>query len=169
MSVSFPFHVTLALLLLVLATFTDWLDGKIARERGLITDFGKLMDPLADKILTASAFILLVSSGAFPAWIAIVMVAREFLITGLRILASSKGIVLPAEKLGKHKTAWQMIAILYFLLIGAVGEWLHWSDASRDVAWHQVGGVLISVAVILTVYSGIAYLLKHRDLWTNSL
>ena len=169
MSVKFPFHLTTAFFLFVVATLTDYLDGIIARKRGLITDFGKLMDPLADKVLTASAFILLVPLGAFPAWVAIVMISREFLITGLRTLASSKGIVLPAERLGKHKTAWQMVAILYFLLIGAIGEWVLWSDSTRDWAWHGLGGVLTGVAVVLTVYSGIAYLRKNRALFAGAL
>ncbi len=113
LSVRFPFNHTLALAIFLIATATDYLDGEIARKHNLITDFGKLMDPLADKILTAAAFICLIPYGALPAWVVIVIIAREFLITGLRLLAGAKGVVLPAEKLGKHKTGWQMATIIF--------------------------------------------------------
>jgi len=155
-----PARFTIALVVFLAATVTDYLDGVIARRRGLITDFGKLADPLADKILTASAFISLCAIGRFPAWAVIVIVSREFLITGLRSLAASKGIVVPADKLGKHKTAWQMITIIYFLLLLAVGEW----DSSPGPAWEIGAHGLIAVTVILTVYSGAAYLAKNRAL-----
>src|SRR6187402_651113 len=113
---------TTGLAFFVAASITDYFDGAIARKRNLVTDFGKLMDPVADKVLVAAAFILLVSEQAIPAWAAIVIISREFLITGLRLLASSKGVVLPAEKLGKHKTAWQMVTVIYFLLLLALWE-----------------------------------------------
>jgi CDP-diacylglycerol---glycerol-3-phosphate 3-phosphatidyltransferase len=156
---------TLGLALFALAALTDFLDGAIARRFGLVTDFGKLMDPLADKILTASAFICLIQPGAIPAWAVIVIIAREFLITGLRLLAGAKGAVLPAERLGKHKTAWQMATIFFFLTLLALGEWpgLLPEDmvrAARDV----LGPLLIGVTVALTVYSGGAYLWKNRSL-----
>lgn len=160
--VTVPGRFSAAFLVFLVASLTDYLDGVIARRRGLITDFGKLMDPLADKILTASAFISLCAIGDFPAWAVIVIISREFLITGLRSLAASKGVVMPAERLGKHKTAWQMITIIYFLLLLAVGEWS--SAAWIGVAW-QLGQIgLVPVTVILTVYSGIAYLWKNRSL-----
>ena len=118
-----PFSNTLALLLFSVASFTDFLDGRIARSRGLITNFGKLMDPLADKILTCSAFVAFVESthlhpGAsvkVAAWMVIIIVARELAITGLRLLAASKNIVLAAERYGKHKTISQIVAILISL------------------------------------------------------
>ena len=160
--VEFPGRFSVALLVFLAATLSDYLDGTIARNRGLITDFGKLMDPLADKILTASAFISLCAIGKFPAWAVIVIISREFLITGLRSLAASKGIVIPADRLGKHKTAWQMIAIIYFLLLLAVGEWTS-ADWTR-IAWKFGQPGLIAITVILTVYSGIAYLWKNRGL-----
>lgn len=153
---------TVALAVFLVATASDYLDGVIARRRGLITDFGKLMDPLADKILTASAFISLCAIGWFPAWAVIVIISREFLITGLRSLAASKGIVVPADKLGKHKTAWQMITIIYFLLLLAIGEWTSgaWAAPARDLGTYG----LVSLTVLLTVYSGAAYLAKNRSL-----
>jgi len=155
---------TLALVVFVLATITDYLDGQIARRCGLITDFGKLMDPLADKILVASAFVLLVAEDAMPAWAVIIIIGREFLITGLRTLASAKGVVLPAEKIGKHKTAWQMGTAIYFLLLLALGEWVQVDTVWYRVAWQAVGPALIFGTTALTLYSGIAYLWRHRDL-----
>jgi len=159
---NFPGGFSLALLVFLAATVTDYLDGVIARKRGLITDFGRLMDPLADKILTASAFISLCAIGKFPAWAVIVIISREFLITGLRSLAASKGIVVPADRLGKHKTAWQMITIIYFLLLLSIGEWSHAAWTSLAWTFGQTG--LVAITVALTVYSGIAYLWKNRAL-----
>ncbi len=165
LTVEIPFGRTAAFLIFVVATLTDYLDGVIARRLGLITDFGKLMDPLADKVLTASAFICLIPFGALPAWAVIVIIAREFLITGLRLLAGAKGVVLPAERLGKHKTAWQMITILFYLVLLAAGDWpTLFSEPLQQVGWTVVGPILIGITVILTVYSGVAYLWKSRRL-----
>ncbi len=161
-SVEFPGRFSTAAVLFLLAVVTDYLDGVIARTRGLLTDFGRLMDPLADKILTASVFICLSGLGALPEWAVILIIGREFLITGLRSLAASKGIVLPAEKLGKHKTAWQMVTISYFLLLLAAGEWV--SVPGQAVAWAVGTDGLVTITVILTVYSGLAYLAKNRNL-----
>ncbi|MEI6034096.1 MAG: CDP-diacylglycerol--glycerol-3-phosphate 3-phosphatidyltransferase [Verrucomicrobiae bacterium] len=161
-SVEVPGRFAVALGVFLAAAATDYLDGVLARRRRLITDFGKLMDPLADKILTASAFIGLCAIGRFPAWAVIVIISREFLITGLRSLAASKGIVVAADKLGKHKTAWQMIAIIYFLLLLAIGEWV--SGPWAAVAWDVGTYGLVPLTVILTVYSGAAYLAKNRAL-----
>lgn len=106
---------TAALILFIVAGVTDFVDGEVARRYNFITDFGRLMDPLVDKIMIAAAFISLVPLGAIPAWAATIVVARDFLITGLRLLASSKGNVLPAERLGKHKTSWQIVTVIFFL------------------------------------------------------
>lgn len=163
LSFSFRGSYTVALVLFLVASLTDYLDGAIARRLGLITDFGKLLDPLADKILTASAFIFLATDNALPEWAVIIIISREFLITGLRLLASAKGVILPAEKLGKHKTAWQMITIIYFLMLLAASDWLqdvsHWEHA----AW-AYGKALVGITVALTVYSGLAYFYKNRAL-----
>src|SRR6266480_1321648 len=112
----FPYHETLALLLFSAASLTDYFDGMIARRDKLITNFGILMDPLADKILTCSAFIAFVGRGTVPAWMAIIIVGRELAITGLRLLAANKNVVLAAEGYGKHKTISQIVAILALLL-----------------------------------------------------
>jgi CDP-diacylglycerol--glycerol-3-phosphate 3-phosphatidyltransferase len=161
-ALDFPFRFTTAFALFVLAALTDLLDGMIARRWNLITDFGKLMDPLTDKILTASAFICLIEFGAIPAWAVILVISREFLITGLRSLAATKGLVIPADNLGKHKTTWQMITITYFLLLLAIGEieHPHWFST----AWFAGTHILVPITVILSIYSGLAYLFKNREL-----
>lgn len=159
---------TAALVFFIIAAITDWLDGEIARKRNLHSDFGRLMDPLADKVMIAAAFICLIPEKAIPAWSAIVIISREFLITGLRLLAASKGIVLPAERMGKHKTGWQMAAIIYFLLLLSLLEFeragvihgLYWWAH----AWSYGGGTLIGLAVVLTLYSGLGYVWKNRAL-----
>jgi phosphatidylglycerophosphate synthase len=143
-----PVNDTLALIFFGVASLTDYLDGKIARDRGLITNFGALMDPLADKVLTCSAFIALIerhmrtlmtgdmpvvfSIGDHPvyakveAWMVVIIVARELGITGLRLLAASKNVVLAAERYGKHKTISQIAAIIALLVMDAYGEWWPW-------------------------------------------
>jgi CDP-diacylglycerol---glycerol-3-phosphate 3-phosphatidyltransferase len=164
LSAQYPAHFAIALLVFLLASFTDYLDGVIARKWNLITDFGKLMDPLADKVLTASAFICLIPYKALPAWAVIIIISREFLITGLRLLASSKGKILPAEKLGKHKTAWQMITIVFFLALLALRDLGLENSPLIGLLWSYGGPVLVTVTVALTLFSGTAYLWKNRDL-----
>ena len=167
LSLTFPYHDTLALILFLLAAITDFFDGEIARRYSLITDFGKLMDPLVDKIMTAAAFICLVPLKAVPAWVVIIVIIREYLITGLRLLAISKGRVLAADRIGKHKTSWQIATVIFFLALlsfrelrgagslAAAGEW--WQQL-----WVYGGWTVSGVAVGLTVYSGLDYLWRHR-------
>lgn len=171
LSTPLPFAATIALALFSLASISDYLDGEIARRRQLITDFGKLMDPLADKVMMAAAFIMLVPHGAFPAWVPIAMISREFLITGLRSLAAGKGVVLPADNLGKHKTIWQIIMVLYFLLLlslreGQAAGWFSMEHLDR-YAWTYGGPVLIAVALWLTLFSGIGYVRRNWSLITS--
>ena len=167
LSADFRYHGTAALVVFGLASITDYLDGEIARRYGMVTDFGKLMDPLVDKIMTAAAFVCLAPLGAFPAWVAVIVISREFIITALRLLAVSKGQLLAADTWGKHKTAWQILTVVFFLSLisyrelipGAATEGLvgRWSTLWIYGGW-SVGGV----AVILTLYSGLAYLWKYR-------
>ena len=166
-SASFPYHHTLALIIFLLAAITDYIDGEIARRYSMITDFGKLMDPLVDKIMTAAAFVCLVPLKAVPAWVAIIVISREFLITGLRLLAISKGRVLAADRIGKHKTSWQIATIIFFLALLAYQEFVGGRRLVEpgEVAphlWVYGGWVVSGVAVGLTVYSGLDYLWKHR-------
>ena len=157
---------TAALILFLVASVTDYLDGEIARRYGIVTNFGKLMDPLVDKVMMAAAFICLVPIGAIPAWVATVVVARDFLITGLRLLAATDGIVLPAETLGKHKTSWQIATVIYFLALLTAIE-VHTTTAEAtwwQMAWRYGGDALLWITIGLTIYSGLGYLWRHRDL-----
>lgn len=165
-SLDFPFHNTLGLVLFTLAAVTDYFDGEIARRYQLITDFGKLMDPLVDKIMTTGAFVCLVPLRAVPAWVAITVITREFLITGLRQLAISKGRILAADRIGKHKTSWQIATVIFFLLLLSAREFGWGTSGPGRGVWEQLwlyGGWTVSgVAVVLTVYSGVDYLWRHR-------
>jgi len=168
LSVHLPFRFTIALVLFLVAGITDYADGEIARRFNMETDFGRLMDPLVDKIMMAAAFICLVPLGAIPAWAATVIVSREFLITGLRLLAASKGRVLSAEKLGKHKTAWQIITAIFFLLMLSVRELARLTGAPAVILYERIwdwgGASLLLVTVALTLVSGAGYLWKNRAL-----
>jgi len=157
-----------ALLLFIIASATDWLDGYLARKLNQMTNFGKLMDPLADKVLVASALVCLIPSKenhvGIPAWAVIIIITREFLITGLRQLAAGQGVILPADHLGKHKTAWQIITIIFFLTLLAAGDCF--GDESRWLLFlgQRIGPILIAITIFLTSYSGLAYLWKNRNL-----
>lgn len=165
MIAEWPYARTVALILFIVASITDYLDGWVARKYHMQTPFGALMDPLVDKIMTAAAFICLIPLGAIPAWVAVVIISREFVITGLRLLASNQGKVLAAEAIGKHKTGWQIATILFFLLEFSMREWLPTLFQDEKIAqWMRGGEILcLSAAVALTIYSGITYLWRHRD------
>jgi CDP-diacylglycerol---glycerol-3-phosphate 3-phosphatidyltransferase len=171
-----PYHRTIALVLFVLASISDLLDGQIARRRNLITNFGILMDPLADKILVCSAFIAFVGLGWIPAWMVVVVVARELAITGLRLLAASKSVVLAAEGYGKHKTISQIIAIISILVLAGYTEWgpmgcaVFGFTVFGQKPWIQLFTVLsIWVAVVLTFISGWMYLWRNRAIYLADL
>ena len=162
-----PYHETLALVFFCLGGITDWVDGEMARRRKLITNFGILMDPLADKILVCSAFIAFVEGGLIEAWIVVVIVARELAITGLRLLAASKNQVLAAEGLGKHKTISQITTIIAILVLlahpqwGAFGKLFAFEMFGRAwVAWFAI--VSKWLTVLLTIFSGGMYLWRNR-------
>jgi CDP-diacylglycerol---glycerol-3-phosphate 3-phosphatidyltransferase len=174
---SFRFSNTLALIVFSAASFTDFLDGKIARSRGLITNFGILMDPLADKILTCSAFVAFVESTHLrsdapvkvAAWMVIIIVARELAITGLRLLAASKGVVLSAERFGKHKTISQIVAIIALLVIDAKNEW---PTALRNIfqGWSvPFTEIALWLTVALTAASGLIYLWRNREIYLSDV
>src|SRR5438309_12024347 len=162
---SWQYARTSALLIFLLAGLSDFIDGEIARRYGVITNFGKLMDPLVDKIMMAAAFISLVPLKAVPAWAATTVVARDFLITGLRMMASAEGRILPAERLGKHKTSWQIITVIFFLGLLSARE-LHYGQPESGWwhrAWYEAGPVLVWITVALTLYSGLRYAWRHRE------
>jgi len=158
--------------LFVAASLTDLFDGIIARRRNLVTDFGKLMDPLADKVLICSAFIAFIELEWMPAWMVIVIVARELAITGLRLLAASKNIVLAAERQGKNKTISQITAAIALLVThshadwGIVGQLFAFEIAGHAWAW-WVAEISKWVAVVLTALSGFLYLWKNREVYLN--
>ncbi|MEY2527207.1 MAG: CDP-diacylglycerol---glycerol-3-phosphate 3-phosphatidyltransferase [Verrucomicrobiota bacterium] len=163
---SWQYGRTSALILFLLAGITDFIDGEVARRYEWITNFGKLMDPLVDKIMIAAAFISLVPLKAIPAWVATTVVARDFLITGLRLIAGATGRVLPAERLGKQKTSWQVVTVIFFLALLAINELRYADERSTwwSHAWNDAGPVLVWITVALTVYSGIGYAWRHREL-----
>jgi CDP-diacylglycerol---glycerol-3-phosphate 3-phosphatidyltransferase len=169
-----PYYQTIALALFSAAGLTDYFDGKIARRDGLITHFGILMDPLADKIMVCSAFIAFVGCGWTPAWMVVIVVARELAITGLRLLAASQNLVLAAERFGKHKTISQIVAIVSVLVLYSYQQWgvvgklfglpIFWGPW---VVWFA--RLSLWVAVILTFTSGAIYLWRNRRLYLSDL
>ena len=174
---SFKYSYTLALIFFCLAGVTDFLDGRIARARKLITNFGILMDPLADKIMTCSAFVAFVESTHLnpnapvkvAAWMVVIIVARELAITGLRLLAASKNVVLAAERFGKHKTISQIVTLIALLVVDACEEW---PAALRDffAPWVPTfAEVMLWLTVVLTAMSGIIYLRRNRALYLEDV
>ncbi|MBE5772833.1 MAG: CDP-diacylglycerol--glycerol-3-phosphate 3-phosphatidyltransferase [Clostridiales bacterium] len=149
----------LAVVIYIVACITDALDGHIARSRNLVTNFGKFMDPIADKLLVMSALIILVSQGRMPAWVCILMLAREFLISGFRLVAAETGKVIAAGSLGKLKTVFQMVSTIALLFFVPVGE----STAILGNAGIIIANVLMYIAMVLTVISGADYILRNRD------
>jgi CDP-diacylglycerol--glycerol-3-phosphate 3-phosphatidyltransferase len=170
-----PFHETISLAVFVAASLTDYFDGKIARERKLITSFGALMDPLADKILTCSAFIAFVDRDWFPAWMVVVVVARELSITGLRMLAASKNVVIAAERYGKHKTISQIVCIIAVLVLASYREWGAFGTTLFGFAilgkpWVETFTEITKWStVVLTGLSGWLYLWRNRQIYLNDM
>lgn len=154
-----------ALVIFIIASLTDLLDGKIARKYNLVTDFGKFADPLADKMLVTAAMLWFVEAGRMPAWALLIVICREFAVSGLRMIASDKGRVIAAGWSGKVKTAATMVCLILMLLLGpeiawAASQpltaiptgWLRWTDP-----------VCVWVIVLTTLYSGVEYFLKNKD------
>jgi len=146
----------LALALFVGAALTDWLDGHLARLWKIESDFGRLFDPLADKLLVAVAFIGLLGAGLLPVWFVSLVVAREFLITGIRLVAGQKGVVLAAENVGKHKTVTQMVTAIIGLLLLAVDPLMPYGRNLLDLA--------VIVTAVVTAGSGLYYLKSNYPL-----
>ena len=154
MLIEFKYHNFLAAAVFIIAASTDSLDGYIARKRNLITNFGKFIDPLADKLLVTSALIVLVSKGQVPALVAIIIISREFIITGFRLLASSEGVVLAASWLGKVKTVTQIVAIIAII----IGNFpFNYINFPFDI-------IVLYISVIFTVISAVDYIYKNIKL-----
>lgn len=141
-----------ALVVFIVASLTDLIDGKIARKYNLVTNFGKFMDPLADKLLVSAALIALVDMGRIPAWVVIVIISREFIISGFRLIASDNHVVIAASYWGKFKTTFQMIMVC--LMIVNLGTMFHWMQILTDV--------IMWIALVLTVISLVDYLVKNK-------
>lgn len=156
----FPFHTVLALAVFILASVTDFIDGYIARHYDQVTDFGKFMDPLADKVLVMSALVFFVEMGQMPAWALLVVIAREFAVTGLRLVAADGGKVIAAGFSGKVKTASTMVCICIMLIRPLSAIWL-WAFSLNQLC--------VAVIVAATVYSGAEYFLVNKELldWTK--
>ena len=155
-------RITVALIFFLMASISDFLDGYLARKLNLVTDFGKLMDPLVDKILTSAVFIVLTKEDMVPAWITITIIAREFLVTGLRLLASNQGALLSADSLGKWKTTSQIITATYFLI--TVGENEKIINPLTSLQMPMIGNVLLFICTTITVVSGLSYVKKNLNL-----
>ena len=155
----FPHHNLVALAIFGIASYTDHLDGKIARRDHLITNFGKLMDPLADKLLVMSALVAFIPVAGVPVWVVVVILGREFMVTSLRLIAAGKGVVIAADKWGKVKTISQMVWLNYTLLM----LWLF-----PEAGWaHILFVVLMGIVVATTVLSGANYMLKNKALYSD--
>lgn len=141
----------IAVAIFIVASITDFLDGKIARKYYLVTNFGKFMDPLADKLLVCSALICLIQLELIPAWVVIIIIAREFIISGFRLVASDNGVVIAASYWGKFKTAFQMLTVIVLIL------------NIPNKVFIILGTVLIYVSLALTVISLIDYIAKNKD------
>lgn len=150
----------IAFVLFIAASLTDMLDGKIARKYNLVTNFGKIMDPLADKILVYSAFCLMVDNGLVPGWMLIIILAREFAIAGMRTVAASEGIVIAAGMSGKIKTVLQMIAVPLLLLVN-----VQVLTSVMPVITMLAEGFLWA-SLIMTIYSGIEYIVKNKTVFS---
>ena len=146
----FPYANYIAAAIFILASLTDFADGKIARKYNLVTNFGKFMDPLADKLLVCAAMICLIETGQLAAWIVIVIISREFIISGFRLIASDNGIVIAANYWGKFKTTFQMLMIIVLIL------------DFKTKFWGILGMALTYAALILTVVSLIDYIIKNK-------
>jgi CDP-diacylglycerol---glycerol-3-phosphate 3-phosphatidyltransferase len=169
----FPFGKTTALIIFIVASLTDWWDGWYARRHNMETSFGMLLDPLADKILTTAAFICFIEQPSYrpgvplvQAWMTLVIVARDFLVTALRLVASQQGVVLRAERLGKHKTISQMVTIIFILLgLAAREDWNCFGVEYQrfNMIFSQAVFGLMLVTVGLTLLSGIVYFYKNGE------
>lgn len=146
-----------ALVIFILASLTDMLDGKIARKYNLVTNFGKIMDPLADKILVYSAFCMMVENKTVPGWMLIVILAREFIVAGMRTVAASEGIVVAAGMSGKIKTVAQMIAVPLLLMLGVFPD---------SIILYYLAYGFLWASLVMTVVSGTEYIWKNKNVFS---
>lgn len=156
----FAFHEIVALSIFILASATDCIDGYVARHYDQITDFGKFMDPLADKLLVTSAMLWFVEMGQMPAWALLIVIAREFAVSGLRMIAADRGVVIAAAWSGKVKTASTMVCICIMLIPQLA--WLY-------LAQLPLNAVCVAVIVVTTLWSGIEYFIKNKSVFSGAM
>lgn len=169
----FPHHFLVALALFGIASYTDHLDGKLARKYHQITDFGKFMDPLADKILVISALVCFVSLNLCDVWLVLLIIAREFMVTSIRLVAAGKGSVIAANNWGKVKTVSQIVAICVILLLQYIVELgdlelVSFVNGDLILLFWCIGEVLVAVATFFAVLSGLIYLRQNWDVVKNA-
>ncbi|MCI7529434.1 MAG: CDP-diacylglycerol--glycerol-3-phosphate 3-phosphatidyltransferase [Oscillospiraceae bacterium] len=164
MLIEFPYHYTVALAVFAIASLTDMLDGKIARKNNLITVFGKLLDPLADKMLTTAALLAFMREGWCSIWIVMIVLTREFAVAGVRLIATAQGIVIPANYWGKAKTVSQMVFTIVIMLLAELDATF---DIFSNAGWFtlaRVSNIMLWITAVLTVVSGITYFVDSKKL-----
>ena len=159
----------ITLIIFLIASFTDFLDGYLARKNNLVTTFGKFLDPIADKLLVLSALIMLVEQGIIPGWIPIIIAAREFIVSGIRMLAAGDGKVIAASWYGKVKTVSQMVAIsLAFLSTNTFMQFTSVEMGTGTLILNILMSLAMIVAVLMTILSGVDYIMKSKDIVLKS-
>ena len=159
----------ITLIIFLIASFTDFLDGYLARKNNLVTTFGKFLDPIADKLLVLSALIMLVEQGIIPGWIPIIIAAREFIVSGIRLLAAGDGKVIAASWYGKVKTVSQMVAIsLAFLSTNTFMQFTSVEMGTGTLILNILMSLAMIVAVLMTILSGVDYFMKSKDILLRS-
>ncbi|MFR9176169.1 MAG: CDP-diacylglycerol--glycerol-3-phosphate 3-phosphatidyltransferase [Acutalibacteraceae bacterium] len=164
MLIEFPYHYIVALAVFSIASLTDMLDGKIARKNNLITVFGKLLDPLADKMLTTAALLAFMREGWCSIWIVMIVLTREFAVAGVRLIATAQGIVIPANYWGKAKTVSQMVFTIVIMLLAELNATF---DIFAKAGWFtlaRVSNIMLWITAVLTVVSGITYFVDSKKL-----
>lgn len=164
MLIEFPYHYIVALAVFSVASLTDMLDGKIARKNNLITVFGKLLDPLADKMLTTAALLAFMREGWCSIWIVMIVLTREFAVAGVRLIATAQGIVIPANYWGKAKTVSQMVFTIVIMLLAELNATF---DIFANSGWFtlaRVSNIMLWITAVLTVVSGITYFVDSKKL-----
>lgn len=169
----FPHHYLVALALFGIASYTDHLDGKLARKYHQITDFGKFMDPLADKILVISSLVCFVSLGLCDVWLVLLIIAREFMVTSIRLVAAGKGTVIAANNWGKIKTVSQIVAICVILLLQYIAELgslelVQFVNQDVLMLFWAIGEIFLAIATFFAVLSGLVYLRQNWDIVKNA-